>query len=93
MRKDIEVGDYVLALDTLPTSPPADGQSDASAEGYAVRVRVARLDGRPLHGTTLVTDSGEMSGDHGPFATVAEAMAHGEAWGRHYVSRILEHGL
>jgi hypothetical protein len=93
MRKDIGVGDYVLALDTLPKSPPADHQADAPAEGYAVRVRVARLDGRPLHGSTLASDSGDMTGDHGPFATVAEAMAHGEAWGRHFVSRILEHGL
>ncbi|WP_244848335.1 hypothetical protein [Caballeronia sp. SL2Y3] len=83
----------MLALDTLPKSPPADEQVDASAEGYAVRMRVARLDGRPLHGSTLASDSGEMTGDHGPFATVAEAMAHGEAWGRHYVSRILGHGL
>ncbi|WP_250533679.1 hypothetical protein [Caballeronia sp. AZ10_KS36] len=93
MRKEIEVGDHVFALDTLPKAPPADAAAEAGAEGYAVRVRVTRLDGRAVHGSTLATDSGEMTGAHGPFATVAEALAHGEAWGRHYVSRIIGHGL
>jgi hypothetical protein len=34
-----------------------------------------------------------MTGDHGPFETVAEAIAHGEAWGRHYVARVLGHAV
>lgn len=46
-------------------------------------MRVTRIDQKPVRGTKLADDSGEMTGDHGPFETVAEAIAHGEAWGRH----------
>ncbi|MDR5854143.1 hypothetical protein QCE42_04570 [Caballeronia sp. LZ050] len=59
---------------------PADARADAPGEGYAVRVHVTSADVRPLHSSTRATDSGEMKGDHGPFATVAKALVHGEAW-------------
>ncbi|WP_250512648.1 hypothetical protein [Caballeronia sp. INDeC2] len=89
MQKDIEVGDYLLALQATPRPIAADGD----AQGFAIRVRVTRLDRKPVHGSTLADDSGEMTGDHGPFETVAEAVAHGEAWGRHYVARVLGHAV
>jgi len=93
MRKDIEVGDYLLVLDTVPKLRQRDGETNASDEAYAIRARVTRLDKQPVHGSMPAADSGEMTGDHGPFGTVAEALAHGEAWGRHYVSRILGHAV
>ncbi|SAL19272.1 hypothetical protein AWB71_00915 [Caballeronia peredens] len=94
MQKDIEVGDYLLAMQTVPRTIEAGGEDDAApAERYAIRVRVSRLDRKPVHGSTLADDSGEMTGDHGPFETVAEAVAHGEAWGRHYVARVLGHAV
>jgi hypothetical protein len=95
MQKDIEVGDYLLSLHPGPKpAEPVDGEdAGAPPERYAVRVRVTRIDRRPVHGSTLADDSGEMTGGHGPFETVAEAIAHGEAWGRHYVARVLGHAL
>jgi hypothetical protein len=93
MHKEIEVGDYMLSLDTVPAKTAANGDDDGDIERYAVRVRVTRIDREPLHGTTPADDSGEMTGGHGPFETVAEAMAHGEAWGRHYVARVLGHAV
>jgi hypothetical protein len=96
MQKDIEVGDYLLAMQAVPRprAPDMDADADtAPTEGYAIRVCVTRLDCKPVHGTKLVDDSGEMTGDHGPFETVAEAIAHGEAWGRHYVARVLGHSV
>lgn len=93
MQKDIEVGDYMLAMSAVPKPRPGDGETEACVEGYVIRVRITRADGRPVHGSTLADDSGEMTGDHGPFETVAQAMAHGEAWGRHYVARVLGHGV
>jgi hypothetical protein len=100
MQKDIEVGDYLLSLHAVPkadaSTPDIDGgDPDPSAppERYAVRVLVTRLDRQPLHGATDACDSGEMTGGHGTFETVAEAHAHGEAWGRHYVARVLGHAV
>lgn len=93
MQKDIEVGDYMLNMSAVPTPLQRDGKDEAPVEGYAIRVRVTRVDQRPVHGSTLTDDSGEMTGDHGPFETVAEALAHGEAWGRHYVARVLGHAV
>ena len=94
MQKDIEVGDYLLAMQAVPRSREEGGEAGAApSEGYAIRVRVTRLDQKPVHGTKLADESGEMTGDHGPFETVAEAIAHGEAWGRHYVARVLGHAL
>ncbi|KIG10995.1 hypothetical protein [Caballeronia concitans] len=93
MQKDIEVGDYMLNMSAVPTPLQRDGEDEAPVEGYAIRVRVTRVDQRPVHGSTLTDDSGEMTGDHGPFETVAEALAHGEAWGRHYVARVLGHAV
>jgi hypothetical protein len=92
MQKDIEVGDYLLSMHAVPKgAQPADGGE--ASERYAIRVRVTRLDRQPVHGSTLADDSGEMTGGHGPFETVAEAIAHGEAWGRHYVARVLGHAV
>jgi hypothetical protein len=94
MQKDIEVGDYLLAMQTVTRLIATDGEeNEAPSEGYAIRVRVTRLDRKPVHGSKLADDSGEMTGDHGPFGTVAEAIAHGEAWGRHYVARVLGHAV
>ncbi|SAK49068.1 hypothetical protein AWB79_01370 [Caballeronia hypogeia] len=101
MQKDIEVGDYLLAMRAVPrpraaAADPAVADEDADGappEGYAIRVRVTRIDQKPVHGSKLADDSGEMTGDHGPFETVAEAIAHGEAWGRHYVARVLGHSV
>ncbi|WP_321791689.1 hypothetical protein [Caballeronia sp. J97] len=95
MQKDIEVGDYLLAMQAVPRLLAAEGDAEAAppSERYAIRVRVTRLDRKPVHGSTLADDSGEMTGDHGPFETVAEAIAHGEAWGRHYVARVLGHAV
>ncbi|SAK42517.1 hypothetical protein AWB76_00415 [Caballeronia temeraria] len=94
MQKDIEVGDYLLAMQTVPRLLEAEGDADAApSEGYAIRVRVTRIDRKPVHGSKLADDSGEMTGDRGPFETVAEAIAHGEAWGRHYVARVLGHAV
>jgi hypothetical protein len=93
MQKDIEVGDYMLSLSAVPR--PRDPTEDAAAppERYAIRVRVTRIDRQPLHGGKLADDSGEMTGGHGPFETLAEAIAHGEAWGRHYIARVLGHAV
>ncbi len=81
MEKDIEVGDYLLSLHAVSKAEDAaapDGtDTPAPPERYAVRVRVTRL---AVHGSTIAGDSGEMTGDHGQFETVAEAIAHGEAW-------------
>jgi hypothetical protein len=99
MQKDIEVGDYLLSLNAVPKAaepeePDADGHVPSPPpERYAIRVRVTRLDRQPVHGAALTSDSGEMEGGHGPFETVAEAIAHGEAWGRHYVARVLGHAV
>jgi len=94
MQKDIEVGDYLLAVQAVPRPLEAEGDAQASpSEGYAIRVPVTRLDRKPLHGSKLADESGEMTGDRGPFETVAEAIAHGEAWGRHYVARVLGHAV
>jgi hypothetical protein len=86
MHKDIEVGDCHLAISAEQKYDPADA---AKVIGFDVRVIVTRLDGTPLRGSMRTEDSGEMTGDHGPFTTVADAIAHGEAWGRHFVARIL----
>jgi hypothetical protein len=95
MQKEIEVGDYMLTLHAVPKpaaeAAEAAGAAEAESERYAIRVRVTRIDHQPLHGSTLADDSGEMTGGHGAFETVAEAIAHGEAWGRHYVARVLGH--
>ncbi len=95
MEKDIEVGDYLLSLHAVPKAESAgapDGtDTPAPPERYAVRV--TRFDRQPLHGSTIAGDSGKMTGGHGPFETVAEAIAHGEAWGRHYVARVLGHAV
>ncbi|KMZ13019.1 hypothetical protein BHUM_00761 [Candidatus Burkholderia humilis] len=88
MQKDIEVGDYMLSMHTVPART-----DDDDIERYTIRVRVTRIDQQPLHGTTLADDSGDMTGGHGPFETVAEAIAYGEAWGRHYVARVLGHAV
>jgi hypothetical protein len=52
-------------------------------------VMVTRHDGTPVRGSTHAEDSGDLTGNHGPYVTVAEAVAHGEAWGRHFVARVL----
>jgi hypothetical protein len=97
MEKDVEVGDYLLSLLAVPSTVVEDAAAEPDAapppERYAIRVRVTRLDRRPVRGSTLADDSGEMTGGHGPFDTVAEAIAHGEAWGRHYVARVLGHAV
>jgi hypothetical protein len=101
MKKDVEVGDYLLSLLAVPSIAVEDPAAALAAEPdaappperYAIRVRVTRLDRRPVHGSTLADDSGEMTGGHGPFDTVGEAIAHGEAWGRHYVARVLGHAV
>ena len=93
MQKDIEVGDYMLSLDAVPRAGEPETEDAEPPERYAIRVRVTRLDHQPLHGSKLADDSGEMTGGHGPFETVAEAIAHGEAWGRHYIARVLGHAV
>ncbi|KLU26469.1 hypothetical protein EOS_09565 [Caballeronia mineralivorans PML1(12)] len=86
MRQDIEVGDHLLAINVEQKYNPAD---KAEAIGFNVRVIVTRHDGMPVRGSTLAEDSGELTGAHGPYTTVADAIAHGESWGRHFVARIL----
>jgi hypothetical protein len=86
MHQDVEVGDYLLTINVASKNDPADADKST---GYNVRVRVTRHDGTPLHGSTQAEDSGELTGAHGPYATVADAIAHGEAWGRHFVARVL----
>lgn len=100
MQKEIEVGDYMLSLEAVPQAAEPQAEDAEAAESlkpaperYAIRVRVTRLDHQPLHGSKLADDSGEMTGGHGPFETVAEAIAHGEAWGRHYIARVLGHSV
>ncbi|SOE89368.1 hypothetical protein SAMN05446927_7964 [Caballeronia arationis] len=86
MHKELEVGDYLLVISALQKDDPADAEN---VIGFNARVIVTRLDRTPIHGAVLTEDSGEMSGGHGPFATVGDAIAHGEAWGRHFVARVL----
>jgi hypothetical protein len=86
MHQDIEVGDHLLAINVEQKYDPADAEK---VIGFNVRVIVTRHDGTPVRGSTRAEDSGELSGNHGPYATVADAIAHGEAWGRHFVARIL----
>ena len=86
MHKELEVGDYLLAISAVQKDDSADA---ASVIGFNVRVIVTRLDRRPIHGAVLTEDSGEMTGGRGPFPTAGDAIAHGEAWGRHFVARVL----
>ncbi|MDN7180201.1 hypothetical protein M0D69_19795 [Caballeronia sp. SEWSISQ10-4 2] len=86
MHQDIEVGDHLLAINVEQKCDPAD---EARVIGFNVRVIVTRHDGTPVRGSTHAEDSGELTGDHGPYPTMADAIAHGEAWGRHFVARIL----
>ncbi len=86
MHQDIEVGDHLLAINVEQKTDSADA---AIIIGFTVRVVVTRHDGKPVRGSTRAEDSGELTGDHGPYATAGDAMAHGEAWGRHFVARIL----
>ena len=86
VHHDVEVGDYVLAINAEPKYDSADAEN---VIGFNVRVRVTRHDGTPVRGTKHAEDSGELTGDHGPYLTVSDAIAHGEAWGRHFVARVL----
>jgi hypothetical protein len=86
MREDIEVGDHLLAISAEEKCDPADAEK---VIGFNARVIVTRHDGAPVRGSTRAEDSGELTGGHGPFPTMADAIAHGEAWGRHFVARIL----
>lgn len=86
MHQDVEVGDYLLAINVEQKSDPADAERII---GFNVRVVVTRHDGMPVRGSMHAEDSGELIAAHGLFATGGDAMAHGEAWGRHFVARIL----
>ena len=86
MHQDVEVGDYLLTINAEPKYDPPDAEKIV---GFNVRVLVTRHDGTPVHGSMHAEDSGELTGNHGPYVTVAEAIAHGEAWGRHFVARVL----
>jgi hypothetical protein len=86
MHKELEVGEYLLAIRAEQKDDPAD---TARVIGFNARVIVTRIDRKPIHGAVLAEDSGEMTGGHGPFETVGDAIAHGEAWGRHFVARVL----
>jgi hypothetical protein len=86
MHQDVEVGDYLLAINVEQKNDPADAEQII---GYNVRVAVTRHDGMPVRGSMRAEDSGELTAGHGPFPTAGDAMAHGEAWGRHFVARIL----
>lgn len=86
MHQDVEVGDHLLAINVEQKCDPADA---AKIIGFNVRVVVTRHDGTPVRGSTSAEDSGELTGNHRPYAAVAEAIAHGEASGRHFVARIL----
>ncbi|CAN7379484.1 hypothetical protein [Caballeronia sp. 15715] len=87
MHQDVEVGDYLLTINVEPQYEPPDVEE---IMGYSARVMVTRHDGTPVRGSTHAEDSGDLTGNHGPYATVAEAVAHGEAWGRHFVARVLD---
>ena len=86
MHQDVEVGDYLLTINVEPQYTPPDAEKII---GYSARVTVTRHDGTPVRGSTHAEDSGDLTGNHGPYVTVAEAVAHGEAWGRHFVARVL----
>ena len=86
MHQDVEVGDYLLTINVAPKHDPAGAEN---IDGFSVRVTVTRHDGTPVRGSTHAEDSGELTGAHGPYVTVADAVAHGEAWGRHFVARVL----
>ena len=86
MHQDVEVGDYLLTINAEPKCDPSDAEKII---GFNVRVLVTRHDGTPVHGSVHAEDSGELTGNHGPYVTMAEAIAHGEAWGRHFVARVL----
>ena len=86
MHQDVEVGDYLLTINAEPKYDPPDAEKIV---GFNVRVLVTRHDGTPVHGSVHAEDSGELTGNHGPYVTMAEAIAHGEAWGRHFVARVL----
>jgi len=86
MHQDVEVGDYLLTINVESKFDPPDADK---VIGFNVRVIVTRHDGTPVHGRTHAEDSGELTGNHGPYVTMAEAIAHGEAWGRHFVARVL----
>lgn len=86
MHKELEVGDYLLVIRAEQKDDPADS---AKVIGFNARVIVTRIDRKPIHGDVLVEGSGEMTGGHGPFETMGDAIAHGEAWGRHFVARVL----
>jgi hypothetical protein len=86
MHQDVEVGDYLLTINVEPKCDPADAEKTT---GFNVRVIVTRHDGTPVRASMHAEDSGELTGDHGPYGTVADAIAHGEAWGRHFVARVL----
>ena len=86
MHQDVEVGDYLLTINAEPKYEPPDPEK---VIGFNVRVIVTRHDGTPVRGSTHAEDSGELSGGHGPYATMGDAIAHGEAWGRHFVARVL----
>jgi hypothetical protein len=86
MHQVVEVGDHLLAIDSEQKYDPVDA---AKVIGFYVRVIVTRLDGAPVRGSMRAEDSGELTDAQLPWATVGDAMAHGEAWGRHFVARIL----
>ncbi|WP_213762105.1 hypothetical protein [Caballeronia sp. dw_19] len=86
MHQDVEVGDYLLTINVEPKYDPPDAEKII---GFNVRVIVTRHDGTPVRGSKHAEDSGELTGNHEPYVTVADAIAHGEAWGRHFVARVL----
>ena len=86
MHQDVEVGDYLLTINVEPKYDPPD---EEKVIGYGARVMVTRHDGTPVRGSTHAEDSGELTGNQESYVTVAEAVAHGEAWGRHFVARVL----
>jgi hypothetical protein len=86
MHKDIEIGDHLLTISAEQKNDPVDA---ARVIGFNARVIVTRLDGTLLRGSMHAEDSGELTGGQGPFPTAGDAIAHGEAWGRHFVARIL----
>lgn len=85
MHRDIEVGDYLLAitLDRL-----FDPVASDKVVGYTVRVIVSRPDRRPVRGQMLTETSGILPENGEPIPTVEDALNYGEAWGRSYVDTL-----